>query len=190
MIYLEPCFFENLHLAKRLWDENAASHFLDLCGDWPVDSEEYYEIAWSGIHSIFKQIGSYFNESKEIETIVFFDPLIDKFFQLCAAYEKRMGLTPEENTLRSNGVREVHNSFGFWDYSCGWTLYGEDHGRPRLVVIFDEEFCGLHFLPVALASAKSELESQVQNLEAALKKRKKRKPVIRLPEQNNIKEAA
>lgn len=190
MIDIEPFFFDNLRIAKRLWDENLADRFFNTCGDWPVNTEDYYEIVWNGTYSVFELTHNYFNEDREIETVVCFDPLIDKFFQLCAAYEKRMGLTPEENTLRSDGAKAVCASFGFWDYSCDWWLYDERHGRPRLVVFWDCEFCGLHVLPVALASAKSELESQIQNLEAALKKRKKRKSVIRLPEQNDMKEAA
>lgn len=190
MIELEPYFFDSLRIAKRLWDENLADRFLDVCGDLPVDTEEYYEIAMDGIYSVFEQTRNYYNEHRELETIVCFDPLIDKFFELCEVYEDHMGLTPEENSLRLAGSRAIYDSFGFLDYTCDWWFCSEGHGRPRLVVLWTCEFCGLHILPVALASAKSELERQIKNLEVALKKRKKRKPVIRLPEQNDMKEAA
>lgn len=190
MIDIEPCFFDNLRIAKRLWDENLADRFLDTCGDWSVDTEEYYEIAWDGIYSVFEQTRNYYNEHRELDVMVCFDPLIDKFFQLCETYEKRMGLAPEENALRLTGLKAIYESFGFWDYTCDWCFCGEGHGRRRLVVLWTCEFCGLHILPVALASAKGELEVQIKNLEAALKKRKKRKSVIRLPEQNDMKEAA
>lgn len=190
MIVIEPYFFDNLRTAKRLWDENMAGKFLETSGDLPVDSEDYYEIAWDGMSSVFNDVRNYYNENEEecITVHVCFDPLIDRFYELCRAYEKLMSLTPEENFLRERGEKAVCDGFGFWDYSCGWVLYNEKHGRPRLVILFDENFCGLHILPLALAGARRELEDQVSQLEELLKKTrkskkcKKGKPIIRLPE--------
>lgn len=197
IVVVEPYFFDNLRTAKRLWDEDMADKFLKTSGDLPVDSEDYYEIAWDGMSSVFNDTRNYYNENEEecIEVHVCFDPLIDRFYELWRAYEKLMGLTPEENSLRERGEKAVYDSFGFWDYSCGWALYNEKHGRPRLVILSDENFCGLHILPLALAGARRELEDQVIQLEKLLKetqkskKCKKGKPIIRLPEKNE-KEAA
>lgn len=198
MVEIEPFFFDNLLTAKRLWDEGVADKFLNTSGNFSVDAEAYYEIAWDGMNSIFSEVRNYYNEDEEgcLESHVCFDPLIDRFFELCREYEKCNGLEPGENPIRTSGTKEICNSFGFWDYSCDWMLCDERHGRPRLVIISDENFCGLHILPLALAGARRELENQLALLEAEIKKAKrppkpkKRKAVIQLPEKTNLKEVA
>lgn len=195
MVVVEPYFFDNLRTAKRLWDEGVADRFLEVCGDLPADSEEYCEIAWEGMGSVFADVRNYYNEEKNYDVYVCFDPLIDRFYELCRAYETQLGLTPRENLLRNSGEKAICESFGFWDYSCEWTLYDENHGHPRLLILFDENFCGLHILPLALAGARKELEDQISNLEkitqegTKAEKPTKHKPIIRLPEKHD-KEAA
>lgn len=186
---LEPYFFENLCMAKELWDAGAGSSFFDHCGSYPVDTEDYYELFYYGVASVYEKMCSYYNEEKEIETLVFFDPLMDEFFRLCREYERRKGVSGENNPFRRHGQREIHDSFGFVDYCCDWWLYDEQHGRPRLIVLFDCYFYGHHALPGAVVNSRSELESQIIGLKKALAELEPR-PVITLPVQTERKEAA
>lgn len=186
---LEPYFFDNLCVAKQLWDAGAANPFLKWCGSFPVDTEEYYEIFYDGVASVYEKTCSYYNEEKEVETLVLFDPLMDEFFRLCREYEQRKGISKEGNPLRHRGQRDVCDSFGFQDYCCSWWLFDEQHGRPRLVILFDCDFCGHHALPGAVADSRSELESQIIGLKKALAELEPQ-PVITLPVQTEMKEAA
>lgn len=186
---LEPYFFDNLCVAKQLWDAGAGNRFFDHCGSFPVDTEDYYELFYYGVASVYKETCNYYNEEKEIETLVLFDPLMDEFFRLCREYEQRKGISREDNPYRRQGQTEVHDSFGFVDYCCDWWLCDEQHGRPRLVILFDCNFCGHHALPGAIADSRSELESQIIGLRNALAKLEPQ-PVITLPIQTEMKEAA
>lgn len=186
---LEPCFFENLYLAKQLCDAGEEKCFLDHCGSLPADTEDYYELFYYGIASVYKETYNYYNDDKEIETMVFFDPLIDEFFYLCREYERRMELSCDDNPLRKQGHQAIYDSFGFVDYCCDWWLCDEQHGRPRLIVLFDCNFCGHHLLPGSLADSKCELVRQIAGLKKALAELDPQ-PVITLPIQIEMKEAA
>lgn len=166
---LEPYLFDNLYIAKQLWDAGAAERFLKWCGSYPVDTEEYYELFYDGVASVFEETKTYYNEEKEIETLVLFDPLMDEFFRLCEEYERLKGVSPADNQLRRGGQREVCNSFGFVDYCCDWWLFDEQHGRSRLVILFDCNFCGHHELPGAVANARNELKNQISQLKSKIK---------------------
>lgn len=189
---LEPYFFDNLYLAKQLWDAGVANRFLDWCGSLPVDTEEYYELFYDGVASVFEETKTYYNEEKEIETIVLFDPLIEEFFRLCREYERLSGVSSDANQIRKSGLRAVHESFGFIDYSCDWWLHDEQHGRPRLIILFNCDFYGQHALPGAVADSRIELESQISGLKKALAQLEPR-PIITLQietEKTELKEAA
>ncbi len=186
---LEPYFFDNLCVAKQLWDAGASERFLKWCGSYPVDTEDYYELFYDGVASVFEETRTYYNEEDEVETLVLFDPLMDEFFHLCREYERRKGVSREDNPFRSRGQQEVHDSFGFMDYSCDWWLCDEQHGRPRLVILFNYDFCGHHALPGAVAESKSELKNQIIGLKKALADLKPQS-IITLPVQAEMKEAA
>lgn len=185
---LEPYFFDNLRVAKQLWDAGAAERFLKWCGSYPVDTEEYYELFYDGVASVYEETRTYYNEKREIETLVLFDPLMDEFFRLCQEHERRKGVSPENNQLRRTGQRKVHDSFGIVDYCCDWRLCDEQHGRPRLVILFDCNFYGYHALPGAVAESRNELKNQIMELKKVLAGLKPQ-PAIPLPVQTKLKEA-
>ncbi len=186
---LEQYFFDNLCVAKQLWDAGVGGSFFDHCGSFPADTEDYYELVYCGVASVYKETYNYYNDEKEIETLVCFDPLMDEFFHLCMEYERCRGVSREDNPFRSRGQQEVYDSFGFMDYSCNWWLCDEQHGRPRLVILFDCNFCGHHVLPGAVADSRSELEHQIILLKEALAELEPQ-PVIAMPVQTEMKEAA
>lgn len=186
---LEPYFFDNLCVAKQLWDAGVGSRFFDQCGSYTADTEDYYELFYEGAASVYEKTCNYYNEEKEVETLVLFDPLMNEFFRLCREYERRKEISRENDPFRSQGQREIHDSFGFVDYCCDWWLFDEQHGRPRLVILFDCNFCGHHALPGAIADSRSELENQISRLKKALADLEPQ-PVITLPAQAELKEAA
>lgn len=193
---LEYYFFDNLYTAKRLWDTGVSDHFMERCGSMPADTDEYYEIFWTGMVSVFEDSRNYYNDEKEIETLVCFDPLIDEYFRLCVQYEAQKGISKEANPYRGPAQRAICESFGFMDYSADWWLCDEQHGRPHIVVLMACEFCSHHALPAGLANAREELVERTDQLTRELKAltakkpKQKAKPTPKLIAQAELKEAA
>ena len=169
---LETSFFENLYIAKRLWDLGYADSFLTNCGALTVDGFEYFEMAWEAIFSVFPESRGYYNEKTEIDALVCFDPLIDEFCRLCLEYEKRAGFPLGGSEFRAQVEKDIYTSldaeFGHYSYDYGFRFYSNRHGRGRLVFLMGCEFCGLHQVPTALAEAKRALQYHVLSLRKAL----------------------
>lgn len=170
-MYIPECwFFQNLITAKNLADSGYLDEFLKNCGDFSVDDESSYELAWGGIASVFPDLCNYFNNDKEIEAIVFFDPLIDEFTRLCKLYEEREGIPFGTSVLRESAVREIYGSFELYGYAYDYDFrfYHQGHGRDRMVMLMGCEFCEFDQLPTTLAEVRNELGNQVCKLRAEL----------------------
>lgn len=166
----EYWFFQNLHTAKHFFDSGYLKKFLQTCGDYCLDDECDYELAWDGIACIFPNLCSYYNDEIELETIVLFDPLIDEFFRLCSLYEKQEGLPHGSSDLRISTEREIYCNFDLYGYHYDYDfrICHDDHGRGRMVILMGCEFCGFDQLPVVLADVRNELERQVKKLQKEL----------------------
>lgn len=161
---LEPGCFESLFLVSQLQENSLLNKFLKTCGSWTLD-EDYYAISWEAMNCVFADFAVYSSE-EEIETLVFFDPVIYEFYRLCTLYElKNPGA---ENVRRQNAEREIYGilSLNAYDYDC--RLYDGSHGRPRLVILTGPEFYGHSELPGALAEVRSTLEEHSVQLRREL----------------------
>lgn len=173
---LETSFFENLRVAKGLWDLGYADRFFENCGVEPVDSIEYLELAWGGILSVFPECCNYFNAEIQVDVLVCFDPLIDEFRKLCLAYEEQAGLPLGGSGFRAQMEKDIYTSLdvecGYndlgYNYDYDYSFYADRHGRGRLVFFMGPEFYNFHLIPVALAEAKNTLRSHVLALRKAL----------------------
>lgn len=175
---LETSFFENLYVAKRLWDLGYADRFLTNCGTLTVDDLAYFELTWEAIFSVFPESCDYYNGKAEIDALVCFDPLIDEFCRLCLEYEKRAGFPLGGSEFRAQVEKDIYESlnieYGYYNYGYGYDydysfcFYHDQHGRGRLVFLMGSEFTSFCQIPAALAAAKSTLRSHVLALRKAL----------------------
>lgn len=169
---LETSFFENLYVAKHLWDLGYADSFLTNCGALTVDDLEYFELAWGAILSVFPEGRDYYKEEIQVDALVCFDPLIDEYCKLCLAYEKRAGLPLGGSEFRAQVEKDIYASldieYEHYNYDYDFRFYSDRHGRGRLVFLMGSEFCGLHMVPAGLAEAKNTLQFHVQKLRKML----------------------
>ncbi len=164
---IDYCTFEFLSVAKDLYDYGLLDKVLETVGNMEV-CEDYYSIAWEGIASVFKGFRQYFVEETQMETLVFFDPVITDFYRLRVMYEANNDISEINNAFRRDGEKEVYQCFCLNSYDFDVLLYDGTHGNPRLVILSGEEFYGHTELPRMLSEAKNTFEKHSKKLKAAL----------------------
>lgn len=164
---IDPCTFEFLVTAKRIYDAGLMDRVLETCGNWEV-CEDDYSLAWEGIYKAFKKFRQYYNDRDGIETMVFFDPVISEFYRLCALYEDKVGVDKNHDPLRKEGEQKVYRCFCLDAYNYGVQLYDGEYGKPRLVILAGEEFYGHSELPEVLTDVRSTLEAHCTQLKKEL----------------------
>ena len=167
MFDIDYCTFEFLSVAKDLYDYGLLDKVLKTFANMDV-CEDYYSLAWEGIANVFEDFRQYFVEETQIETLVFFDPVITDFYRLCVMYETKNNLTKEDNPYRQDGEKEVGQCFYIDAYDYGTILYDGSHGGPRLVILSGEEFYGHAELPRVLSEVKETFEKHCKKLKKAL----------------------
>lgn len=170
MFDLDESFFFNLRSVKRLYDADCIDQVLATCGDHSPADFEFYELAWEIIDCIFEETRGFYNEEREIDAYVFFDPLIDEFCHLMLEYEKRHDLPLGDSDYRKNLTHDIYRSFeiDYNHYDYGFRVYDGIHGRSRLVFLMGCEFCGFDEVPAALAEIKNVLTAHVNQLRKEL----------------------
>lgn len=182
---VDLCTFEFLSVAKDLHDCGLLDKVMEAFPNMEV-CEDYYSIAWEGIANVFECFRQYYKEDTQMETMVFFDPVITKFYRLCALYEANNNISEINNALRRDGEKEVYQCFCLNSYDFDVLLYDSRHGSPRLVILSGEEFYGHTELPRVLSEVKDTFENHCKKLEKALIKEI---PTVTAPEKT-AKEAA
>lgn len=179
---IEPGTFDFLSVAKDLYDCDLLDKALKYIGNMEV-GEDWYSIAWEGIAHVFDEFQQYYEEGTEtepgMETMVFCDPVITGFYQLCLFYEAKSGISRDNNPFRWEGESAAYQCFHLDAYDYEVLLYDGTWGRPRLVILSGEEFYGHQELPKVLAEVKDTLKSYCRKLKAAIVTEK---PVAALPE--------
>ena len=114
----------------------------------------------------------YYNAEAEIETWMFTDPIIDRFCQLCQEYEKRRGISEEENPYRRDMEQIMHEGLCFrsYDYGYNWRLFPEDRGCKCLLIFTGSEFYSQDEIPEGLLEVKDGFEAMNARLEKELSK--------------------
>ena len=164
---LDEGVFEFLSIAKEIYDGGLMDKVLENCGNLDV-CEEYYCIAWEGIAAAFQRFRQYYNEEKEIATMVFFDPVITEFYRLCGLYERQKGIADKDNSFRQKGEQEVYQCFTLDAYCYDVLLYDGRRGKPRLVILAGEEFYGHGELPGVLAEVRDTFKAYCEQLKREL----------------------
>lgn len=170
MTELSTWLWESLYTLKQMHDHGRADKLLAYFGADEVDGETVYEIACEGIGHVFADTRSYYNHKEEIETLVFFDPIITNFYQMCAEYERRKGIPFQQNPYWTDMERAISSGFSFGDYSYSHGIYTDpqDHSGCKLILLFYPEFCSHYAVPGGLLDIRDAFISNTERLRREL----------------------
>lgn len=193
MVELSTWFWESLYTVKQMYDHDCADDILKCFGDVEVDGDMVNEIACTGIEQVFADTRDYYNQEEEIETLIFFDSIITKFYQVCAEYEQKKGISAEQNPFRADMERAINSGFSFNDYSYGHAIYTDpkDHSGCKLVLFLYPEFCSHYAVPSDLLDIRDAFINGTERLRRELEEMEMSR-VIELPatEENEERKAA
>ena len=155
MVEISEYLWECLYVMKHVYDHNPKASIFQLYGKEVIDGEGIYEVSMNAMDQFFAETRFYFNEDKEIETLVFFDPLINECWKLCDEYETQKNVPPKENEFRRGLESSLESALYVPDYSYDGRWYADTkrRGGCRLVMLCYCEFCGHYYLPEALSEA-------------------------------------
>lgn len=183
--------WETLYILKGLYDHEKGGDFLKYYAGLEIDGDYFYEMAMEAIGYVFEDTRLYYDEEKEIEVNVFFDPIITEFFRLCGQYEAENGIEPENNRFRQSLHRAIDIGFRFSSYSYNYHVYTDTSKKNgcRIVLLFDCEFINHYEAVVGLLEVYDAFVEQILRLKEELGMSKKG-GIIPLPENNEESERA
>lgn len=170
MIEITPDTFECLYVMKQLYDHPQGEKMFEQHRNSFVDGDCFYEISLEAAMGIFKDTRDYYNAEDEISTLVFMDPIITEFCELCEQYEAQRGIAAEDNVFRQEfrGAVDVAMRFDSYDYAYEFYDRQSGHGRNRLVFLSGCEFADHYALSEALLNIYDALKLQIQSLRREL----------------------
>lgn len=189
---LSDYLWEALYVLKSLYDHGKGKNLFDSYAAQNIDGDDWYEMAMEAVGQIFEDTRCYYNEEKEIEVNVFFDPMITEFFRLCAQYEATNGILPEGNQFRQDLYRSIRTGFAFNSYSYDFRVYDDPSKKNgcRIVLLFYCEFCNHYEAVDGLLDVYDSFEYYLQRLKAEMRLVRKGE-ILLLPEKSlEEKEAA
>ena len=170
MVEISEYLWECLYVMKQVYDHDPKAQLFQLYGDTVINGDDIYEISMNSMDQFFADTRYYFNEEKEIETHVFFDPIITECWKLCDEYEAKNHLQPEDNEFRRGLERSLESALYVPDYSYDGRWYADTKhkGGCRLVMLCYCEFYGHYYLPEALSEAHDAFTHYRKRLKEAL----------------------
>lgn len=189
---LSDYLWEALYILKSLYDHGKGEAILHYYAAHNIDGDDWYEMAMEAVGYIFLDTRGYYNEEKEIEVNVFFDPMITEFFRLCEQYETEDGIPPENNQYRQDLYRAIESGFCFNSYSYSYRVYTDTSRKNgcRIVLLLYCEFYNHYEVVNGLLDVYDAFEFQTQRLKEELGIVRKGE-ILTLPEKSSAeKEAA
>ena len=182
MTEINDYLWETIYVLKSVYDHDQDAPVLNMYRDSVIDGDYVGEIAYNSINQFFADTRGYYDEEKELDIHVFFDPVITEFWKLCDEYEEHRRLRPEDNTFRKEMCRALDAALYIPDYSYDFRLYSDTKHKNgcRLVLLCYCEFCGYHYIPEALSEASDCFVFHTKKIKAALAEMDRQK-VIELP---------
>ena len=162
--------WEALYILKALYDHGKGEKLVNRYRDREVDGDDMYEIAMEAIGYVFADTRFYYDEEKEIDVNVFFDPMITEFFRLCEQYEAEDGVPPENDPYRQELYQAIDTGFSFNSYSYIYRVYTDTSKKNgcRIVLLFYCEFCTHYEVPGGLLDVYDAFEEQTLRLKREL----------------------
>lgn len=167
---IDTCIWEALYVIKALYDHGKHEDMLKWFGGRELNSDDYYEIASDAITCVFADTKVYYNEDKEIEVFVFFDPVITEFYRLLERYERERGIREEDDLFRREMNRSLESGLCYNSFDYGHRLYDhpeKPHGC-RLVLLLGCEFYVHYEVAPGLLDIYEAYCQQVQRLKEEL----------------------
>lgn len=143
---LNDYVWEAVYILKELYDHGKGRELIESYKDEKLSEDDFYQMAMEAIGYVFADSRFYYNEDKELDVNVFFDPVITEFFQLCKQYEEAKGISEEGNRFRQELYKGLQSDFYFSSYSYDFRLYDDTtrKGGCRIVLLLYPEF-GNHY---------------------------------------------
>ena len=143
---LNDYVWEAIYILKELYDHGKGQELIETYQDEKLSEDDFYQMAMEAIGYVFADSRFYYNEDKEIDVNVFFDPVITEFFQLCKQYEEAKGIAEEGNRFRQELYKSLQSDLCFNDYSYDYHIYDDPakKGGCRIVLLLYPEF-GTHY---------------------------------------------
>lgn len=139
---LNDYVWEAIYILKELYDHGKGQELIEIYKDEKLSEDDFYQMAMEAIGYVFADSRFYYNEDKEIDVNVFFDPVITEFFQLCKQYEEAKGIAEEGNRFRQELYKSLQSDFYFNDYSYDYHIYDDPAKKDgcRIVLLLYPEF--------------------------------------------------
>lgn len=191
MVELDAYLWETLYILWQFHTHGKADSLLRLYGQTELDGELIYELAYEASCTVFADTRNYYNQEAEYDVLVFFDPALDAFYEVCRNYEAQFALSPAENPHRTALQQEVSSAFALSSYGYQYYLYTDlDRKGPcRIVLVSDCEFYSLYEVPGGLLDILDALHLHTRVMREALKAAKQTVLALPLPQEQK-KEAA
>ena len=167
---IDGCLWEVLYAFKALYDHGKHQKLLDEYRDREMCGDDYYDFVVASISHVFADTREYYNEENEVDSYVFFDPLITKFYRLCERYEKERGVSAEDNPFRKDMRSSLESGFYFDSFAYDYRIYNnpEKPGGCRLVLLLCCEFCCHYEIVPGLLDIYEAYQNQLRRLKEEL----------------------
>ena len=132
--------WETLYLMKALHDHGKGKSLLDSYANVVMDPDFYGEVIWNSIGYVFEDTRQYYQEEKDLEVWVFFDPIIQEFYSLCARYERERHVKLEDNPYRKDMCRSLECGLAYNGYDYFYQVYDDHREKCRIVLLLGCEF--------------------------------------------------
>ena len=140
--------WETLYIMKALYDHGKGQNLLDSYANVVMDPDYYGDVIWDSIGYVFADTRHYYQEEKDLEVWVFFDPMIQEFYSLCARYEQERHVKQEENPYRKDMRRSLEYGLAYNDYDYSYQVYDDYKKKCRIVLLLGCEFqCHYEVVP-------------------------------------------
>ena len=165
---IDDYLWETLYIMKALHDHGTGGELLAAYKDETMDADDYCNLAMDAIGHIFERTFLYYNEEKELEVWVFFDPIFQEFYSLCAQYERERHVMPENNPFRQDMEKSLEYDLYFNSYDYGYHIYDDAGKKCRIVLMLGCEFQGYYEIVPGLLDIDEACRIQTQKLREEL----------------------
>lgn len=169
-ICITSYLWESIYVIKQMHDHNRAESLLSVYGDMELDGDLFYELAVESSLQVFSDTRRYFNDEHELETLVFFDPVLTEFYVLCEEYEKARKLSKEKNRYRYEAEAAILSGLSFDDYSYNYHVYTDplEHGGCRIALLLYVDFYSHYAVPGGLLHIYDALNHGIERIKKEL----------------------
>jgi len=172
MVEINEYLWECLYEMKAVYDHDPEAPVLQTYHDTALDGDDAFEFGMNAMHQFFADTRCYYDDDKDLEVTVFYDPIITDFWRLCEEYEAITGLSREKDPFRKELICNLESALYIPDYSydARWYCDTKRRGGCRLVLLVYCDFCGSCYIPAALADAYDAFAYHTERLKKEMKR--------------------